>query len=104
MDSRSVCTRTRLKSQPNRDLKRPQRLKGAPQETIKIEIELLDLINQIQKLIDEVKVAGPNPEAIAALSLPPLLNDELNGFFKRYSISPSTVDALVQLWRTVRSN
>jgi hypothetical protein len=60
------------------------------------EAELVDLISQLQKLIDDAKTAGPNPEAIAALSLPPLLNDELNGFYKRYSISPSTLNALVQ--------
>jgi hypothetical protein len=58
--------------------------------------ELLELINKIQKLIEEAKAAGPNPETIAALSLPPGLNDELNGFYRRYSISPSTVNALVQ--------
>jgi hypothetical protein len=60
------------------------------------EVELLSLIDQIQKLIDKAKATGPNPEAIAALSLPPLLNDELNGFYKRYSISPATINALVQ--------
>ena len=60
------------------------------------EAELLSLINQIQQLIDAAKAAGPNPEVIAALPLPPLLNDELNGFFKRYSISSSTINALVQ--------
>lgn len=60
------------------------------------ESELLNLIAQIQKLIDEAKASGPNPEAIAALSLPPLLNDELEAFYKRYSISPATVNALVQ--------
>jgi hypothetical protein len=59
------------------------------------EVELLSLIAQIQKLIDEAKMAGPNPEAIAALSLPPLLNDELNGFYKRYSISQATINALI---------
>jgi hypothetical protein len=60
------------------------------------EAELLSLIDQIQKLINEAKGQGPNPEVIAALSLPPLLNDELNGFFRRYSISPATINALIQ--------
>jgi hypothetical protein len=60
------------------------------------EAELADLISQVQKLIDNAKAGGPNPEAIAALSLPPLLNDQINGFYKRYSISPSTLNALVQ--------
>jgi len=60
------------------------------------DVELASLIGQVQKLIDDAKAAGPNPEAIASLSLPPLLNDELNGFYKRYSISPATMNALVQ--------
>jgi hypothetical protein len=60
------------------------------------ETEWLSLINQVQKLIDEAKAAGPNPETIAALSLPPLLNDELNGFLKRYAISSATFNALIQ--------
>lgn len=60
------------------------------------EAELVGLISQVQKLIDDAKAGGPNPEAIAALSLPPLLNDELNGFYKRYSISASTINALIQ--------
>ncbi len=60
------------------------------------ETELLDLINKIQKLIDNTKAAGPNPEVIASLPLPLWLNDELNGFFRRYSISASTINAMVQ--------
>ena len=60
------------------------------------ESELFDLIAQIQKLIDDAKKAGANPEAIASLSLPPRLNDEFNGFLRRYSISSSTINALVQ--------
>jgi hypothetical protein len=60
------------------------------------EAELLNLIDRIQKLIDEARAAGSAPAQIAALSLPPGLNDELNGFLKRYSISQSTINALVQ--------
>ena len=60
------------------------------------ERELQDLIDKIQRLIDDARAANPNPGEIAALSLPPGLNDELNGFFRRYSISQSTVNALVQ--------
>jgi hypothetical protein len=60
------------------------------------ELELLNLISKIQQLIEEARAAGPNPESIAALPLPVWLNDELNGFLKRYSISPSTLNALVQ--------
>jgi hypothetical protein len=60
------------------------------------ELELLNLIGKIQQLIEEAKASGPNPESIAALPLPVWLNDELNGFLKRYSISSSTLNALVQ--------
>jgi hypothetical protein len=60
------------------------------------ERELQDLIDKIQKLIEDARAANPTPGEIAALSLPPGLNDELNGFFRRYSISQSTVNALVQ--------
>jgi hypothetical protein len=60
------------------------------------QLELLNLIHKIQQLIDEARAAGPNPEAIAALPLPLWLNDELNGFLKCYSISSSTINALVQ--------
>lgn len=60
------------------------------------ESELFDLIIQIQKLIEDAKTAGTNPETIASLSLPPRLNDEFNGFLRRYSISSSTINALIQ--------
>jgi len=60
------------------------------------EAELLNLIDRIQKLIEDGRAAGSNPAEIAALSLPPGLNDELNGFLKRHSISQSTINALVQ--------
>lgn len=60
------------------------------------EVELIELIAKIQKLIDDAKAIGSNPATIAALSLPPGLNDELNGFYRRYSISSPTVNALVQ--------
>jgi hypothetical protein len=60
------------------------------------ERELEDLIEKIQKLIDDARAVSSTPAEIAGLSLPPGLNDELNGFFKRYSIPQSTVNALVQ--------
>jgi len=60
------------------------------------EAELFSLIDRMQKLIEEARAAGSTPAEVAALSLPPGLNDELNGFLKRYGISPSTVNALVQ--------
>ena len=60
------------------------------------EKELQDLINKIDKLINDSTTANATPVEIAALSLPPGLNDELNGFLKRYSIPQSTVNALVQ--------
>lgn len=60
------------------------------------EAELFELIAQIQKLIEDAKAAGANPEAIASLSLPPKLNEEFSAFLRRYSISPSTLNALVQ--------
>ena len=60
------------------------------------EAELFSLIDRMQKLIEEARAAGSTPAEVAALSLPPGLNDELNGFLKRYGISPSIVNALVQ--------
>lgn len=56
--------------------------------------ELQSLINQIQVLIDTANAANQTLEAIAALPLPPMVNDELNGFLKRYGISPSGFNAL----------
>ncbi len=58
--------------------------------------ELQSLINQVQSLIDAASAANQTFEAIAALPLPPMLNDELNGFLKRYNISPSAFNALAQ--------
>ncbi len=58
--------------------------------------ELQSLINQIQGLIEAANATHQTVEAIAALPLPPLLNDELNGFLKRYDISPSGFNALAQ--------
>ena len=60
------------------------------------EAELFSLIDRMQELIEEARTAGSTPAEVAAQSLPPGLNDELNGFLKRYAISPSTVNALVQ--------
>jgi hypothetical protein len=60
------------------------------------EAELLELIAQIQKLIEDAKAAGATTETIASLSLSPRLNEEFNAFLRRYSISPSTLNALVQ--------
>jgi hypothetical protein len=58
--------------------------------------ELQSLINQLQVLIEAAGVAHQTAEAIASLPLPPLLNDELNGFLKRYDISSSGFSALAQ--------
>jgi hypothetical protein len=60
------------------------------------EAELFELIAQIQKLIEDAKAAGATNETIASLSLSPRLNEEFNAFLRRYSISPSTLNALVQ--------
>jgi hypothetical protein len=60
------------------------------------ETELLELINKIQNLIDEARLTASNPAEIASLPLPLWLNDELNGYLKRYSIPASTVNAMVQ--------
>jgi hypothetical protein len=64
--------------------------------------ELQSLIDQIQALINQAiptgqaNTTGQVDATIAALPLPPLLNDELNGFLKRYAISPSTFNTLIQ--------
>jgi hypothetical protein len=60
------------------------------------EVELVELIAQVQKLIEEAKADGATTETIASLALPPRLNEEFNAFLRRYSISPSTLGALVQ--------
>jgi len=60
------------------------------------EAELLELIAKIQKLIEDAKEAGATTETIASLSLSPRLNEEFNAFLRRYSISPSTLNALIQ--------
>ena len=60
------------------------------------EVELVELIAQIQKLIEDAKAAGATNETIASLSLSPRLNEEFNAFLRRYSISLSTLNALVQ--------
>jgi hypothetical protein len=60
------------------------------------EVELFELLAQIQKLIEDAKAAGATTETIASLSLSPKLNEEFNAFLRRYSISPSTLNALIQ--------
>ncbi|HTP11306.1 MAG TPA: hypothetical protein VMP08_23795, partial [Anaerolineae bacterium] len=58
--------------------------------------ELESLIKQLESLIKAADAAHQTAETIASLPLPPLLNDELNGFLKRYDISPSGFSALAQ--------
>ena len=60
------------------------------------EAELIELIAKIQNVIEDTKVAGATTETIASLSLSPRLDEEFNAFLRRYSISPSTLNALVQ--------
>lgn len=60
------------------------------------ETELLELISKIQKLIDEARMTASNPAEIASLPLPLWLNDEFNGYLRRYSIPASTINAMVQ--------
>lgn len=58
--------------------------------------ELQALIDQLQGLIETASTAHQTVETIAALPLPPALGDELNGFLKRYNITPSGFSALAQ--------
>ena len=66
-------------------------------------MELLNLLSQIHKLIEEAQSAGNEYDTIASFSLPPRLNHELNDFLENYSISPPTFNTLIQSMPPVQS-